>query len=352
MQDQISVSVIVPVYNAEKYIGECIASLKKQSCKNAEFIIINDGSTDNSLEKIKSACGDDSRFKVINQGNFGVSAARNRGLKEAEGKYLMFVDADDMLMDPKSLAFLCGKMDATEAGVLAFGSIDIRSDGKQRIRSFPEKEEIINTYPDQLRASLKTINNGYYRSSVWNKIYNTSLVRDNEVRFENYSDVVSEDKLFNFIVFLHAEKVILESKILYKHNLLENSVSHSKQQKDVLKRVENTIRIATTELQTVRREDRAGLFWAIYLDCISICMKFLYSVNKDSSKNVKKGIVHVLKHTESIRFQYDDGKKHQLSGHKLKNDYYRFLCALIRKGAYKKVAMVLLTKSRILRRRR
>lgn len=89
------ISIIVPVYNAEKYLNRCISSLLNQTYYNLEIILVNDGSTDNSKKICKNAAKNDSRIKLINSVNEGVSLARNKGLKEANGDYISFVDSDD-----------------------------------------------------------------------------------------------------------------------------------------------------------------------------------------------------------------------------------------------------------------
>ena len=89
------ISIIVPVYNAEKYLNRCISSLLNQTYYNLEIILVNDGSTDNSKKICENAAKNDSRIKLINSVNEGVSLARNKGLKEANGDYISFVDSDD-----------------------------------------------------------------------------------------------------------------------------------------------------------------------------------------------------------------------------------------------------------------
>ena len=91
------ITVIVPVYNTEKYIEKCIDSLKEQTMNNIEIIVINDGSTDNTLKILKKLASGDNRIKIINQSNQKQGAARNRGLDLAKGEYIAFVDADDWI---------------------------------------------------------------------------------------------------------------------------------------------------------------------------------------------------------------------------------------------------------------
>ena len=112
----VTLSVIVPVYNTEKYLRECLDSIINQTFRDIEIICVNDGSTDKSLEILKEYALKDNRIKVITQGNKGQSVARNIGLNNASGKYITFIDSDDYLdfntykivlsfvLAPKSLA--------------------------------------------------------------------------------------------------------------------------------------------------------------------------------------------------------------------------------------------------------
>ena len=93
------ISVIVPVYNVEEYLEECLGSIQKQTYTNIEVILVNDGSTDGSKEICERYCAKDSRFKLINQENKGLSGARNRGMSESKGEFISFVDSDDVLKE-------------------------------------------------------------------------------------------------------------------------------------------------------------------------------------------------------------------------------------------------------------
>ena len=95
----IMISVIVPVYNVEEYLEECLENIQNQTYTDIEVILVNDGSTDGSKEICERFCLQDSRFKLINQENQGQSVARNRGFKESRGQYIMFVDSDDVVKE-------------------------------------------------------------------------------------------------------------------------------------------------------------------------------------------------------------------------------------------------------------
>ena len=91
------ISLIVPVYNVEEYLEECLESIRKQTYQDIEVILVNDGSTDGSKAICKHFCQTDKRFRLINQKNQGQSVARNHGVKESLGEYIMFVDSDDVI---------------------------------------------------------------------------------------------------------------------------------------------------------------------------------------------------------------------------------------------------------------
>ena len=99
MEDDKIISIIVPVYNVEEYLNECLDSIKRQTYKNIEVILVNDGSTDGSKEICEKYCKRDTRFRLMNQTNQGQSVARNRGMQETTGEFLTFVDSDDIIKE-------------------------------------------------------------------------------------------------------------------------------------------------------------------------------------------------------------------------------------------------------------
>ena len=96
MREDIKISVVIPVYGVEKYIRQCLESIINQTYKNLEIIVVNDGTKDNSMKIVEEYLSDE-RIKIINKQNGGLSSARNRGMEEATGKYIFFVDSDDWI---------------------------------------------------------------------------------------------------------------------------------------------------------------------------------------------------------------------------------------------------------------
>jgi len=171
MISDIKISIIVPMYNVEKYLLKCLDSLVNQTLKDIEIICINDGSTDNSLEILNNYAQNDSRIKVINKENGGVSSARNSGLDIAEGKYVMFVDSDDWLeLNACELAY--NEITRFDSDLLVFDIYNANVDGTKQIshwlRTFLKNEIFyFNSCPEKFF---------YSQTSIWGKLFKKSLL--------------------------------------------------------------------------------------------------------------------------------------------------------------------------------
>ena len=134
------VSVIVPVYNVEKYLKRCLDSLINQTLKDIEIIVVNDGSTDNSLDILNKYAENDSRIKVIDKENSGVSDCRNIAMKQMKGKYIMFVDSDDWI-DNNALEIMYTKIEEEKSDVVMCTYMrEFTNHSKEKIFNLPEIE--------------------------------------------------------------------------------------------------------------------------------------------------------------------------------------------------------------------
>lgn len=198
------VSVIIPIYNGEKYFADCIQSILDQSFTNIEIIVINDGSTDGSLSLIKRYAQNDSRIVVINQKNKGVSAARNAGLSKARGDYIMFVDADDYIARKDALELLIDF--AKENGnpdVVCFRRV-----GDTRGRKAPSGYSKLNDSIIGRMIVDETIN------TLWDKLYKKSIIKENSIKFP-VGIRMAEDLLFNVQYFCEAKTIGFFDEELY-----------------------------------------------------------------------------------------------------------------------------------------
>lgn len=176
MEKIIKLSIIVPVYNAEKYLEKCVVSLQNQMVDSVEILLINDGSTDNSLDICNKLAANDKRIKVFTQKNSGQSKARNVGLDNACGEFITFVDSDDWV-DSDYYAKLIDAAERNDADV-ACGSI-IRERRHSRKFRINYTSEVCYTYPQEKIDAARVPDMCY----VWNKVYKSSYLNDLKLRF-------------------------------------------------------------------------------------------------------------------------------------------------------------------------
>ena len=214
----IKISVVMPIYNAEKYLGRAIRDVLNQTLSDIELICVDDGSTDNSTDIINSFVKKDSRVSSIKQSNAGPSVARNKGFVLAQGKYVIFLDADDMY-EPTLLESLynMAQKDNLDVAVTRFDIYNESS--KSYVKQADEPHASIfapgkvtskNEYPDFIFASTT----GY----VWNKLIRTSFIRDKKIAFDN-DLYVFEDVHFVCSVMALAERVERIDDILIHHRV-------------------------------------------------------------------------------------------------------------------------------------
>lgn len=221
----VKVSVIIPVYNSEKYLAETIESLLNQTLKECEFIFINDGSKDNSLNILEKYKEKDSRIIVISQENKGVSEARNRGLEIAKGEYIGFVDGDDYIQNDmyERLYDLAVKKNCDII-------ISNFSNG-----SFPFKvnEELNKTYIKENIYPYFLRSDGF--NSVCNKIFKRSIINQNKIIFPS-GVALGEDGVFNMKIFTYCKNAYYTSYNGYFYREREGSATRSIKGKDLFKR--------------------------------------------------------------------------------------------------------------------
>lgn len=207
------VSVIVPVYNVEKYISKCLESVKEQTLTDFECLIIDDGTKDNSIEKAIEVIGDDERFKIYHKVNGGLSDARNYGIDKATGEYLFFLDSDDyigntLLEDTYNMA------KKYDSDIVCFDMMYVYDNGEEKISYGADFE--CKSYKDD--NSVIFINN-----SSNNKIYRRTFMNDK--RF--IKGMWYEDLAVIPVWLSKANNVSHVSKPLYYYLQREGSISHS-----------------------------------------------------------------------------------------------------------------------------
>lgn len=222
--EKITVSIIVPVFNADRYLYECLQSISSQSYNNIEIICINDGSSDHSLEIINSFATMDSRIKVISKENGGLSSARNAGLNVSSGEFITFVDADDIL-DPHAIKTMIEAITLDNADILVFGTqifpFDPTSNRDTQIakKMIPAKKN----YSGKDICEIALFEEHTCSVHVWNKIYRRTLFAHG-IRFDE-EILFGEDRCFLFDIFPFAEKLGLIETPLYNYRQSTSSLT-------------------------------------------------------------------------------------------------------------------------------
>ena len=206
------ISIIIPIYNSEKYLEKCLESVTTQSFKNIEILLINDGSTDNSLNICYKFEKKDSRIKIITKENSGVSGARNIGILNSVGEYIVFVDSDDYCQS-NMIESIIKNINENELLIFSYNKVmknkEINySAGKIDINKNNIEEKIVNE--DRI--------GGY----LWNKVFKSSIIKENKIKFDS-NITFCEDLLFVFEYVQKIEKIVYLEDTLYNYRIRKGS---------------------------------------------------------------------------------------------------------------------------------
>lgn len=216
------VSIIVPVYNVEKYLRKCLDSLINQTLKDIEIICVNDGSKDNSPKILEEYAKKDNRIIVINQENAGLSVARNSGIDIAKGEYIGFVDSDDWV-DLDFFEKLYYSATSNDTDIAVGGIIRVTGIKKKKFLNF-EKETITDN--TNLKFELCDVPE---KSYVWNKIYKTEKLKEIGLEFEK--GIFYEDCIFTPQALFYLGKIVTVPNIYYYYLRRGNSTVKQRSEK-------------------------------------------------------------------------------------------------------------------------
>ncbi len=227
--NQIILSIIIPVYNVEQYLKECLDSVKQLNIYNYEVIIINDGSTDNSLTICKQYCKKYSNFRVITQENQGLSAARNTGISYSRGKYLTFIDSDDFI-NPSLFKLLLREMDKEHADVIR-GDYNLYYEDIDIINDADRKKINIGQVISGLELIKEQLKNNKYQIVSCTSIYRTQYLIENNIFFRE--GTFFEDHEFTLKVLLKKNNRVIWTNCSYyyyrqRHNSITGNINMSK----------------------------------------------------------------------------------------------------------------------------
>ena len=214
------ISIIVPVYQASKTLVDCVGSIRKQTFAEWELLLIDDGSSDDSLEKCWKLAEEDCRIRVFAQQHQGVSAARNLGLEKMEGRYVCFVDADDTI-EPDYLECLFQYRDY-DMVICGYYVEYYSENGILQIQQEHLPHQTIWDKRQNKQSLVPLFKQGMIHINC-NKLLNTSIIRKHQIRYNNYP--INEDYIFMLNFLMYANSLISIYRPLYHWRRFKNSIS-------------------------------------------------------------------------------------------------------------------------------
>ena len=275
------ISIIVPIYNAEKYLKKCIDSLVNQTKKEIEIILINDGSTDSSERIIKEY--KDERIKYFKNKNQGIGKTRNFGIEKATGKYLLFVDSDDYL-DKNACEKLYNKIENDSLDLLVYDFYREFDNGKK------EEEKLQKFDISNLKENPKLLLN--INLSPWNKLYKTEVIKGNNTKF--VENLKYEDAPFVVEAIINSKRIGKLDESLYYYMIHSNSETTIRD-----KRIFDILEI----VDIIRKKEKKLKSDSIneVLDTLTISILMNYNIQQRMQKNKKVGMEFIDKSFEYLQ---------------------------------------------------
>ena len=235
---QPKVSIIVPVYNVQEYLDRCINSLKNQSLTDIEIILVDDSSTDSSLEICKRSADEDLRIKVIHKVNEGAGLARNEALKVATGEYIGFLDSDDYVevdmfktLYEKAIKY---NSDLVMSGVLFVDGNMFKESGERVRKTYFEKDTHFETEEELKKLKMGIVgatpqdaDDSKYGMSIWKNLFKSEIIKKNNIIFESEREILSEDAIFMIDYISCIDKATGINEAFYNYCRKEDSISKS-----------------------------------------------------------------------------------------------------------------------------
>lgn len=228
------VSVVIPIYNVEKYLDRCVQSIVSQTYKNLEIILVDDGSPDDCPQKCDDWANKDARIKVIHKHNAGLGMARNTGIDSANGEYICFFDSDDYVAsDAIERAYNTAKNENADTVIFGFATIDKYGNVTRKIiphtsALFYKGADVQNIFlPDLIGKNPDTGEETHLHMSAWTELYSMNLIRESKWCFVSERDIISEDVFSLMSLYKYVKSVAIIPEVLYFYCENAASLTHS-----------------------------------------------------------------------------------------------------------------------------
>lgn len=290
------IAIVIPFYNGEKYIEQCLNSLINQTYENIAIYCIDDGSTDNSKNIVQKFMKADERIKYYYKENGGVSSARNAGINMVKSKWITFVDVDDTLPENAIQNFISENMNNFD---IIIGKTNIVKKGNITTSKnlYEKSHEIMNK--NEIYESIfynKNFTKYTYLDLPFSKLYSTDFIKKNNISF-SIGLKYGEDVIFNIKAVCKAKKIKFENKVVYNYNINMESVSNAFDSN-----LTENYDVFLTELKKVLKElnlydlHKEEWNYFVFRQLIKYCRKYFFNKNNEKTKEVnKKKFCEILK---------------------------------------------------------
>lgn len=289
------ISVIVPIYNVEKYLARCVDSIVNQTYKNLEIILVDDGSPDRCPQMCDDYAKKDSRIKVVHKKNGGLSDARNAGIAVATGEYISFIDSDDYVSDD-FFECLLDVMNKENSDIAECSVVKFYEDN--RFDEFSD-DLSVKTYDTQDAMSALIAENPFHQH-VWNKLYKTELVKDIPYAVGK----LNEDEFWTYRVFGRANKVARINKTMYYYFQRSSSimgVGYNIRRLDALEGKANRQKYIENNFPDLSTQAKIDLYGSCMFAYQSV-LKFMSGADK------KKALELIRKYRKMYNLSFDEIK--------------------------------------------
>ena len=254
---EMDVSVIIPVYNTEKYLSACIDSVLRQENVSIEIILVDDGSTDSSADICDEYAKDQDNIKTIHIKNSGPATAKNEGLKIAQGNYIALTDSDDK-MEPLMLSKMVNAGYEHHADIICCNYKQIDENGHVSHLNSTNKQYVLNHEEGLIHFFSKD----KIYSQCWTKLYKRQMLLDYHI--ENDPGLrTDEDFIFNIRAFVNAQTTVIVDEPLYEYTHRENSLAHAYFKNNISQYIDNRIKRVQVTIDSVKNETDKVKEWSI-----------------------------------------------------------------------------------------
>jgi len=291
------ISIIIPVYNVDRYLKQCVDSILNQTYRDFEMILVDDGSSDNSSEICDTYKIIDSRVKVIHKENEGVSVARNIGLKSAIGEYIAFVDSDDYWNNNNDLRGIVTDLKSRPDFILYRSAKYYQNDGKLIMPKIAYDKEKVDEY-NKIEIFKYISENGLFPAGTWDKIIKRDFLINNHIYFDN-NLVSSEDIDWFFNILVNAKDIRISNTVMYiyRQQRLE-SVTNNIDEKNV-RDLFFTIVKWTEKVSNNDNDEFKDVLFSFLAYEYSILIALLPNIKKDIKKELK---IEVKKYSWLLKY--------------------------------------------------